>query len=350
MEKPAYRVVSAAELDPIELDRFLRLCFSENKCDFLRDHGAWRHRGNQNRHAVVSDSGEIVGYFASIPTRVLVQGQERPALWWMDLYVLPQFRGQGIQRLTDAAARKMADLHFGFPNHLAAIIHAKHGWGVRSDYRVMMLPLEPSRIPHLRQIGGWRGYGSRTVAHIMRPAAWAYRHWLARGKNGSAQILSDPTAEILANVFHQQSLELITTCRDPDFIRWRYLDSPHRSQYTFFVGGFHQFPNLAIVTRTFVRQEARVTRILDIFGDFEDRRGLAELLRFVTREATTQGSVYVSALATHPGLMSTLRAHGFILHTSSRLRWWSGDPELMQIIGQGPCHWCLADSDNDSID
>ena len=157
MEKGC-KIVTAKEIEAEKLDRFMRKCFSRRKSDFLRLFGEWRHRGDENRFVVLDEKSDCVGYFASIPVEIRLGDKVYPARWWMDLYVPPEHRGKGIQRATDLRAKRQGSLHFGFPNHLAAKIHRKHGWKVRDDLKVRMLPLKVNQIPHLDNLKGILGF------------------------------------------------------------------------------------------------------------------------------------------------------------------------------------------------
>jgi len=350
MAEHTYSIVNGQEVESEKLDHLMRCYFSAAKSDFLREYGDWRHRGNEHRYVVMRDDGEIVGYFASIPVEVLLQGRPLPALWWMDLFVLPGYRGKGIQRLTDQAARQMAELHMGFPNHLAAIVHRKHGWGIRSDYRVVMLPLRPSQLPQMQQAGGRKRYAMRVAAWAFEPATRLHQRWLASHELTTARLVANPSAEFLANIFQRQDQNIFTTNRTSDYLRWRYLEAPYRGQMSFFTSGDEQDPVLAAVTRTFIRHGVKIARILDIFGNLSDHVALSALLKRIIGEMVKQKAVYITAVVTYPKLLRVFRRNGFLLNTSVRFRWLSPDPEVMRIIGEVPGYWCFGDSDNDSID
>lgn len=350
MSNHTYTIANGSDLNPEKLDGLMRHCFSTTKSDFLREHGDWRQRGNEHRYVAVQDDGELVGYFASIPVEVLLQGEPRAALWWMDLFVPPKYRGRGIQRVTDEAARQMADLHFGFPNRVAAVIHQKHGWGVRSDYRVVMLPLAPARIPHIRQASGWKGFARLAAAWGLMPVAWVYLRWLALQSHPTAQRVENPSAEFLADVFRKQDHSILTTNRTAEYLRWRYLEAPYGQQLLFFTSGDEQAPVLVAVTRTFIHQGVKIARILDVFGDLSNAVALTALLKRIVAEMSEQKAVYITAMVTRPELFPIFRAIGFVFSVSSRFRWFCPDPEVMRVIGEEPGYWCLGDSDNDSID
>jgi hypothetical protein len=315
----------------------------------LRDHGAWRHRGDQ--HRLIALKGQrIAGYCAVIPSSVSLRDRVMTALWWVDLYVHPDFRGQGIQKRFDQVVNETADVKLGVPNQLAMKVHRKHGWGVRDDYRIMLLPLVPKEILQVRMAQGPRGAALRSAVRLASPVAWLWRRRLKGCEPAWAQMVERPEAESLAAIFHLYRRIFVTTNRDADFIRWRYLESPHRSQYTFFTGGAGQNPSLALITRTFTRQGVTVARILDIFGDLTDGKGLLDVLRLAIREAAKKGASQVTAWACNPTMMSALRSSMFILSAPARFCWLSGGKEVMRIIDETPCHWTLADSDNDTPD
>ena len=169
-------MLNCDEIDPLQLDQFLHRCFPEQKADSLKCHGFWRHKGNNNRFVVVSESGEFAGYFGIILIDVVVKkAVHTVAIWWIDLFVLPEYRGHGVQSITDDTIRKLSDLFLGFPNHIAAKIHKKHGWGVRNDLQIRMLPLIPLQVPHLNRFTGIRRIILKFAALLLSPLATIYK-------------------------------------------------------------------------------------------------------------------------------------------------------------------------------
>jgi hypothetical protein len=103
--------------------------------------------------------GDVVaGYRAMVPTVCLFEGQELPAVWARDLYVLPPFRGMGLQRLLDQQVTAASNLRMSFPNELGAKIYAKQGYGLR-DITRLRVPLRPGSQRPCRE-----GMRSRSVA------------------------------------------------------------------------------------------------------------------------------------------------------------------------------------------
>ena len=168
------RLRTAAEVNPEELNSFLMRFFPAGKCLFLREHGDWLHGGIQNRWVLLQDD-RIAGYCAVIPTMILSGNETLPAIWWMDLIIAPEFRGQGLQVLFDKKIQEQDLLKIGFPNLLAARIHKKHNWGVRADLWVMLLPLQPLQVHQVRAATGWRGSLLRLAAAGLSPVMGLYK-------------------------------------------------------------------------------------------------------------------------------------------------------------------------------
>jgi GNAT superfamily N-acetyltransferase len=345
-----FKIQRADQVDAPRLEQFLHRAYGPIKGDFLARHGAWWHRGNDNRLLVLSQ-GEIAAYCAVIPTRCRVGGTTHAALWWVDLVVLPEFRGLGLQRILDREMRERADLKLGFPNRLAARIHRRHGWGVREDFRVLMLPLEPRRLRMVRSAGGVRGAILRAGSSLLTPAARSLRRRLSEYQPAGARPLTDPDVHALADIFFRyQDEAAATSVRDPEFLRWRYLEAPYRSELDFYVAGPAAGPRTVLISRRLDQAGARAVRILDLFGDLSDRSLLRDLLLTCVRDAAGQGAVQVTILAALPRLRALLRSIGFWGSVKARFCWHSQAPELREQLGNKACHFCFADSDNDGPD
>jgi hypothetical protein len=341
------RVVDATEIAPAILDQFLRTFFPSEKCDFLSRYGHWHHHGNQNRFLLLKD-GELAGYCATIPTRIHLDNRVVPAVWWIDLFIQDRFRGQKLQGHFDNKVREIADTLLGIPNPGAARIHKKHGWGVRGEYHVMLLPLYPPGIPALQHMYAWKGKVAKVAARLSMPVTWLYKQRVMRRDVASAWKVPHPDPELLARIFSSGACGWVTTNRDSAFFRWRYLDSPYLAEYAFFVAGpSQQDLTVAAITRTLQRGSSVVTRILDIFGDLDERLYLSSLLTLIIQNSISQGAVQITVAATNQQLLSVLKRKGFFPVAPFRFCWISHDPAIMRAIQDTQSHWCLADSDSD---
>jgi GNAT superfamily N-acetyltransferase len=149
-------IVDAAEVDSGELSAFYTEWFGPEVAHFLVRHGDWWHRGPGGRW-VVKCQDAIAGFRASVPTVCFFQGAEVPAIWAMQLFVAPRFRGRGLQRLLDQPLLERAGLRMSFPNELGARIYVKQGYGLREDLQVLRAPLYPRQLQRVRSISGAPG-------------------------------------------------------------------------------------------------------------------------------------------------------------------------------------------------
>ena len=340
------KLLDASQVDPSELDAFLRRVYSPRKSDFLKAHGAWLHRSNANR-LIVQVDGQIAGYCALIPTQVWAARKVHSALWWVDLVIAPEFRGRGLQSIVDKRVREMSNLLLGFPNELARIIHRKHGWGVREDARVLLLPLDPPHVKSVRNAEGPRGQVIRAGAQALRPLAAVWRAWLASRKTPLAWRLDAFDGGVFSNIFlHANSDQLNTAWRDESYFDWRYKHAPHPEEFRYYLAGTAT-PTHYLIARHLTQPDGlRYTRILDLFGDFDDIVAIHDLLTLAVQDAIANGSSQVTLVASGSQVMKSARRLGFLFSIPCGFCWWSESAELMSTFS-GESYWTMSDSDND---
>lgn len=342
------QLLTAAEIDPTQLTSFLERFFGSTKADFLRENGAWLHGGQENRWVLLVD-GVLAGYCAVIPTRVCVDGKELSAIWWVDIIVAPEFRGQGLQSHFDQKLQQDNLLKLGFPNELAAKIHRKHQWGVREDLQVRLCPLRPLKVNQVRTSEGKRGILLKFGAIALCPIAAALRLWLRVRKSGQFCSREQPSAEMLAEIVKRSQQQVFpTTRRDAAYFQHRFLDAPYADQLAWFFHGSAEAPTNYLVTRTLQHHGVTVTRILDYFGDLSTEKPLRELILAAAADADRKKSSQMTVMVTLPSMEPLFKAAGFIFKATARFCWLSSDPAIMESFAR-PFYFTLADSDNDEI-
>lgn len=342
------QLLSAAEIEPAEMTGFLERFFGKTKADFLREHGAWLHGGQENRWVLLVD-GALAGYCAVIPAQVSVQGKQLSAIWWVDIIVAPEFRGQGLQSHFDQKLQQDNLLKLGFPNELAAKIHRKHQWGVREDLQVRLCPLRPLKVNQVRSAHGKRRILLKLGALALMPVTAAFRLWLCIRKPGQVFTRENPSAANLAEIVRRAPMQpFATTCRDEKYFQHRFLDAPYADQLAWFFYGPADAPTHYLVTRTLERHGVVVTRVLDYFGDLSAEKPLRALLLAASKDADRKKSAQVTAMVTLPGMETQFKSTGFIFKTIARFCWLSSEPAIMDVFAK-PFYFTLADSDNDEI-
>lgn len=345
MRAPPIR--TAEDVDPATLGRFLRCRYSPEKAVFLEQHGDWWHRGARNRW-IIEENGEVTAYCAVIPAALRVGGERIAAAWWADLVVGPEHRGEGLQRILDDMVRAAAPLIVGFPNALAAAIHRRHGWGVREDLEVRLLPLHPREIIKKQFSRSLAGAGLKLAAGLAAPLARSMRRRLERFEPRYSRLSSGPDAGDLAEIFAgEPEANVTTTSRDAEYLTWRYLDSPYRDELFVVTGGEENLPGVAAIVRVLSARGRKVARILDLFGALNKAEIVRDVLLLCARQAVALGACQVTALAANPVVARCLRGAGFWIRSRGRFCWHSGDARLRSLVARHPLHVVLGDSDND---
>ena len=339
-------LLDAVQVDPVALEAFLRRVYPARKSDFLKAHGGWLHRSNANR-LIVQVDGKMAGYCALIPAKVWAAGRVHSALWWVDLVIAPEFRGRGLQTLIDQRVREMSDLLLGFPNKLAGIIHRKHAWGVREDTKVLLLPLILSRVKTILHAEGARGILMRAGALALSPVTAAWRAWIVSRKAGLAWRLESYDGGVLSDIFlHARNDRINTTWRDEAYFDWRYKHAPHPDEFSYYLAGTAT-PTHYLIARHLTQPDGlRYTRILDLFGDFDDTVAIRDLLTLAVQDAIANGASQVTLAASSPRLKRVARRLGFFFSAPFGFCWRGESPELMSAFA-GENYWTLSDSDND---
>lgn len=342
------QLLTASEIDPTQLTSFLERLFGNTKADFLREHGAWLHGGQDNRWVLLVD-GVLAGYCAVIPTQVCLEGKELPAIWWVDIIVAPEFRGQGLQSYFDQKLQQDNLLKLGFPNELAAKIHRKHQWGVREDLQVRLCPLRPLKVNQVRFSQGTHGILLRLGALALSLFLFLFRLWLRVRKSARVFTEVQPSADTLAEIVKRAPAQAFaTTCRDNAFFQHRFLDAPYAGELAWFFFGTKDKPSHYLVSRTFSYHGVAVTRVLDYYGDLEPKRPLRELLLAAAADADRKKSSQLTAMVTLPSMEALFKSAGYVFKTIARFCWLSSDQAIMNAFARS-LYFTLADSDNDEI-
>ena len=344
-----YKIIKASDLDNQKVDSFMELCFNKNKVDFLKKHGEWLYNGQDNRY-IVLDNENPVGHFGLIPSKINLEGEEFHTLASMDLNIPNQYRGKGIMRFIDDYVRLKKDIIISFPNDTSYKIYKKYGHQVSKKNRVMFLPLQPSNVPHYKKFKNFKKILLRFLFILLEPFYFIFKRLYINQATKYSYKLENPSSEILSEIFKYQSKNIVSTIRDKNFIQWRYFDSPFFSQYDFFVGGFQKQNSIIMITRTLNHMNVTQTRVIDLFGNLDDKKGLKDLLKNVIQHSIKKKSVYMTLSTSLSSVFKTFIKSGFLPISRSNFRYWHSSDKIMKKLLNNKMHWCLSDSDNDTFD
>jgi GNAT superfamily N-acetyltransferase len=328
----SFQARTADQVDPEALFRFYAAAFPDKpaKVAFLRKHGEWLYRGWENSVVIVDDTGQIVGHSGFIPAELQLAGQKQSAYWWVDLVILPDYRGQGLHHLLDAAINALPGLKVAFTNPLSTSIFLKRGWQMAESGHYMALPLQPLRISH--------GLGRLKAALTLPRVIQQKRRWRSYTPQKAELLPSlDGQTAAVPNVF-------MATERDEAYLRYRFSHAPYANQLRYYGNS-----NTTLVTRLAQGKGFREMRLLDIWGDLGEKAALSDLIQTMIQDALAWDAARVWTLACPPTLRQTLEEIGFKPVLARVFTWYSPSADVMNAVAKSQHHWTLADSDNDTV-
>jgi len=338
-----FRLVPLTEVPRAAQEAFFVQAFGAQKAAFLLAHGAWWHRGSQARFAVLDASGQIAAYNALIASTIRRQQALDEVLWLVDIYVLPQQRGKGLQHVLDEGLRAIGRPQVGFPNAVAAPIHRKHGWGVRDDGWYLHWPISRRAQESLRYRAGWQGKVMRGLARLDAP--WQRRQRLASLQGlptTQARRLPSLDGALLAEVAAQDA-SLLTTLRDEAYFAWRYGQCPYPQQFRAYLAE-DAGQRVALISRLLTIKGLRTLRLEDTFGAANPAL-LRQALVLALRDGLAQGAEHALAVTTDEAARAVYEGLGFRVGAPLAFCWYGQDAAWMGAIEALRPHWTFADSD-----
>ena len=340
---PNILVMEAVQADAQELSAFLIESFGSTKGRFLIEHGDWYHRGPGSRFVALCD-GVIAGYRGMIPTVCLFRGRELPAAWAVDLFVSPQFRGKGLQRLLDQRVSEATELLLSFPTPVGARIYGRQGSGLRDDLWRLRVPLHPKSLSGILESPGSRGKVLRAGAAGLSPLAAVFRVQVARYRPRYTEIVESLDVGEAEDLFRKYATsDVATTVRSVEFLTWRYLDAPYRKELVFFATGLPGERTHCAIVRYRLAEGSLRAVVLDMFGDFDSETGVADLARTIVQDAVLRGATEVDALVGSPKLARAMRSAGFLVSRPVVFRWLADAPGVHTAFSSTPLHWTMGD-------
>ena len=327
-------------------DQFFMDHFSRAKAQFLIDQGEWLCKGNENRFALISD-GNIIGYFGVIPTSINKLDVKSDALWWIDLVINKKYRGLGYQSIVDQYIRNRPGIKLGIPNKFAAKIHTKHKWSVRQDPRIFLYPISPINSLSKKDFFSKYGIISRSLIYILIPLIKFINYWLKKYQIKWSEEIINPSPKIFQDVFFDNfDKKVITTWRDIEFFNYRYLLSPNKNQFRYFISKKADSVSHYCIIRTILKSDEKYIRILDLFGNLDDHERIVDILNNVVKVAIDMKAVQITAFSTSKRLSKVYRKCGFLISKKSRFCYYDNNLKHSSEL-KSNIYFTLGDSDND---
>lgn len=340
------KIVPITKISDKVFQGFLLENLKNSKINLINKKGEWLSKGNNNRF-VLFQNNEPMAYFALIPTKIMENGKKRSAIWWIELVVSKKNRGKGYQTIIDKHIKRREEIKLGFPNKLAAKIHLKHNWNVRSDLSYNLYPIKIKSIIGLNHISRRFKLLSKFAALLLFPITKVLNYATKNYKVKWSKKSANPSPEIFHEIFlSSNNVGLITTWRNVDHFNYRYFSSPNRSQFQFYLSKKGSSFSHYCIARIFNKNGQKVMTILDLYGDLNNSYYITDLLKLVLKDALKQNVVQVTSLTSLPSINLIFKRCGFIFSKKSRFCMLDNSSNYY-YPKKDQMHWTLGDSDND---
>ena len=219
----------ATQLSKEMLDQFFDRMFP-TRTAFLKEHWPWLYRVGEFQwsHAPVAtvSRATVTGLIGTIPMTLCVEGTKLPAVWVVDLAVLPEYQRQGVGVALLQASMERCSIQMGFCNERSLGTALRCGWRLRRHTYSFQLLLKPERHPlvhetSLEPIGRIAGLATRLV---WRARAAAHRQLVV------APVTQDQLSEFAARCDHLA----VHALRSIEFLQWRIWSHPCAAEHFIF--------------------------------------------------------------------------------------------------------------------
>jgi len=270
----------------------------------------WEWQYRQNPHArepqiwIARDQGTIVGQYATMPVRLSLNGRELDASWGMDVMVAPERQRQGLGELLFRTWDRHTGASLGMGLSTGSHqLFRKLQWPDVGPVPCLVKPVSPRGFTR----SGWPPFINGIVMLAATPLVLLQR---SRAGNADATAVRDFDGrftelwERLAPKFD------FAVRRDAAYLQWKYLALPHiRYQIVALdrgatIGGYAVYRHLD-------EPRGRVTTLVDLLADPDDRSALSTLLGAVEREARAAGSDKIRAFMMNEAFRKVMKAEGY---------------------------------------
>ena len=341
------KIIDVDNINKNILNKFLFNVFNQEKAQFLVNNGERFHQGNHNRF-VIKLNNKIIGYFGIIPSKVYYNGNTFEAIWWNDLIIAKEYRGNNFHQFIDNFIKLKKGLKLGFPNLNASKIHRKNSWNVMQNFQIMAIPLKSQTTFSNSKLNIFQFLKIFWAPVLDRIIKLSNSYFLSIKTKRSKQIF-DPNPHDFEEIFKNNiKKNIITTSRSKNFFKWRYFNSPFKKDMQFYITKGVSYNSHYCITRKLSSDLGIKILVLDLFGDFNDIQGLKDLISFVIKDSLRIGATQISILCTSSKLKKILNRCGFILSRTARFCW-IDDERILKRNKKYNFYWTIGDSDNDEF-
>lgn len=331
-----FEIVNGTKVNAGQLKKFFSTAYPARN-QFLEKNWQWVNRSYFLENKVplfIIHNNEIIGQAASIPFSFNSRGRKVSASWFIDLMVLPEFRGFKLATNLEQENMKLFEVCFGFPNDKSKPLLKKIGWRESSETYFHYYFINP--LNHYSMI-------SKLPAFLRIPGNFIYSLYpafFASGLKTGTEVI-EANEENIKDLFLKNSeSEEGKGIKDLDFFKWRILDSPFSENYRIIKSG----SGTAFLFRLVNRQGSEFIDILWC-NDISDPEKVVSLMASLILWARTNKLAYIRYYLNNKKLSDLLGAKLHPTVKNPPVIYYSKNEEIIKVIESGGMNWGLIDSD-----
>jgi GNAT superfamily N-acetyltransferase len=297
--------------DKRHVEALYRRVFGVDSAEANRLRWDWQYKRNPHMPSdgpliwLAREAQTIVGQYATMPVKLLVQGREIDAAWGMDVMVAPERQRQGLGEVLFRTWDRNVGASLGLGlSDSSYRLFGKMRW---PDVGPVPCFVKPLTRRALRR-PGWSVGANRLLSAITLP--WVRLVARTRPLEGEVRVIRQFDERFDALWARVSSKFAFVVRRDAAYLNWKYIQAPH-VRYT--IAMLERDGDAAgyVVYRHVQEPRGRVTIVVDWLTAPDDHSGMLTLLRWVDREARAADSDKIRAFAMHAGYRKLLRQSGY---------------------------------------
>ena len=341
-----YRVARRSPEDDAALFRLYEEVFGSARADASRHRWRWQYLENPGSPEgpavwVAWDGPHPLGQMGTMPVALWWGGREVTASWGMDYFVKREAEGRGLGPLLARTWGGAVDVALAMG--LTPPAHAVYGrLGFRDLGRIPLLQavLDPLAVAR-RRLG-------RLLGSVAGPLLGLV---LRKGRARQAapgidlRTVSQVGPEYDALWRKARASYAMCVRRDAAYVRWKYLQSPHRRYDLLEARRGDELAGFA-VSREEECRGLRLGWIVDVFAEASDTEAKDALIGALVQRFRGSGVARAQAFSLNSALEADLRRHGFFAAESKALLCVKCSVEPGQVFDE-PGRWHVVFGDGD---
>ena len=294
--------------DRAEIDALFRRVFGAAQADASRARWEWQYRQNPHAHEpqiwIARDEGKVVGQYATMPVRLKVGDQEIDASWGMDVMIAPELQRKGLGevlfRTWDQHTGASLGMGLSVGSHK---LFQKLRWPDVGPVPCLVKPVSSRAFVNSRwplPVNAAASLFGRTVVSLLR----------SRGVSAEIQPVHHFDARFTTLWERVSPKFALAVRRDAAYLQWKYRALPHICYNILALDRGATVDGYAVF-RHIDEPRARVTALVDLVADPDDRAAVAALVAGVERDAQSAGSDKIRAFMMNRAIRKTMHRQGY---------------------------------------